>query len=166
MPRTFFRIMSRGSSDSFIKAQCFKVTGVRARGAQCRPWRRLSQLSPHCDLSPSDYHCKNSEFTFTAPYSSFSPLKHNVLTYRAFLKELYNGIPYVTVWRVLWKCLHFVGAFHGILPHVANIDNRCTILLVLVIPVIQSTHFFFLSDSRALKILPAANGLNWSKSSC
>jgi hypothetical protein len=38
-------------------------------------------------------------------------------------------------------------------------NNRCTtsILLVLVIPVIQSTHFFF-SDARALKILPAADG--------
>jgi hypothetical protein len=31
-------------------------------------------------------------------------------------------------------------------------NNWCTILLVLVIPVIQSTHFFF-SDTRALKLL-------------
>jgi hypothetical protein len=38
-------------------------------------------------------------------------------------------------------------------------SNRCTILLVLVVPVIQSTRFF-LSDTRALKILPAADGLN------
>jgi hypothetical protein len=43
-------------------------------------------------------------------------------------------------------------------------NNRCTILLVLVIPVIQSTRFF--SDTRALKILPAAHGLNLSESSC
>jgi hypothetical protein len=42
-------------------------------------------------------------------------------------------------------------------------NNRCTILLVLVIPVIQSTHFFF-SDTRAVKILLAADGLNWSQS--
>jgi hypothetical protein len=35
-------------------------------------------------------------------------------------------------------------------------NNRCTILLVLVIPVIQLTHF----------CLPAADGLNWSESSC
>jgi hypothetical protein len=44
-------------------------------------------------------------------------------------------------------------------------NNRCTILLVLVIPVIQSTHFLF-SDTRALKILPAADGLNWCESPC
>jgi hypothetical protein len=44
-------------------------------------------------------------------------------------------------------------------------NNLCTILLVLVIPVAQSTHFF-LSDTRTLKILPAAEGLNWSESSC
>jgi hypothetical protein len=43
-------------------------------------------------------------------------------------------------------------------------NNRCTILLVLAIPVIQSTHFF--SDTLALIILPAADGLNWSESSC
>jgi hypothetical protein len=43
-------------------------------------------------------------------------------------------------------------------------NNRCTILLVLVIPAIPSTHFF-LSDTRALKILPAADGLNWSEAS-
>jgi hypothetical protein len=40
--------------------------------------------------------------------------------------------------------------------------NRCTVLLVLVIPVAQSTRFFF-NGTRALKLLP---GLNWSKSSC
>jgi hypothetical protein len=44
-------------------------------------------------------------------------------------------------------------------------NNRCTLLLVLVMPVIQSTHFF-LTDTRALKTLPAADGLNWSQSSC
>jgi hypothetical protein len=44
-------------------------------------------------------------------------------------------------------------------------NNQCTILLVLVIPVIQSTHFL-LSDTQALKILPATYGLNWSKWSC
>jgi hypothetical protein len=44
-------------------------------------------------------------------------------------------------------------------------NNRCTILLVLLVPVIQSTHFL-LNDTRALKILPAADGLNWFKSSC
>jgi hypothetical protein len=43
-------------------------------------------------------------------------------------------------------------------------NNLCTILLVLVIPVIQSAHYF-LSDTRALKILPAADGLNWFESS-
>jgi hypothetical protein len=44
-------------------------------------------------------------------------------------------------------------------------NNRCTILLVLVIPVIQSTHFFF-NDNRALKIMLAVDGLNWSKLFC
>jgi hypothetical protein len=42
-------------------------------------------------------------------------------------------------------------------------DNQCTIFLVLVIPVIQST-YLFLSDTRALKILSAADSLNWSES--
>jgi hypothetical protein len=26
--------------------------------------------------------------------------------YRVFQKELYKGIPNVTVWLVIWKCLH------------------------------------------------------------
>jgi hypothetical protein len=41
-------------------------------------------------------------------------------------------------------------------------NNRCTILLVLVVPMIQSTHFS-LNDTGALKILSAADGLNLSK---
>jgi hypothetical protein len=44
-------------------------------------------------------------------------------------------------------------------------NNLYTILLVLVIPLIQSSHFFF-NDTRALEILPGADGLNWSESSC
>jgi hypothetical protein len=42
--------------------------------------------------------------------------------------------------------------------------HRCTILLVLLMPVIPATQFFF-SDSRALKALHAADGLSWVESS-
>jgi hypothetical protein len=44
-------------------------------------------------------------------------------------------------------------------------NNRCTISLVLVIPVRQST-YSFLSDTRVLKTLPAADEHNWSELSC
>jgi hypothetical protein len=52
-------------------------------------------------------------------------------THRVFQKELYNGIPNVAVWRVLWKLLH-LDAHINIWNTVVLFERPGIILIVFI----------------------------------